>query len=500
MEAKKGTLSSEALRDEGNKAFKSGAFHDAIKFYSQAIELDPNEAALLSNRSASYIKVKEFRKAAADAEGAIASDRTFAKAYSRLHNALCHLGRFEEAAQKLGNAVSILENCEVSLEDKRNVQELHKDAERGRKAFETGRHLLEQLDFVAAERELAPLAQSFPDCAIVGIMLGESRAARFPESVIGDLAAFSSTHSNDPYYLYVRSLATYYLGPSGFVTAQSILRHTIEMDPDNRKAVELLKKIRAIESQKTEGNNAFKNKQFADAINFYSAAMAIDLTNVRLVAVLRGNQAAAKMELKNFSSALLDCDFAINNGAGNAKLYARRSRIHQALDNHDDALRDIQRAAEMDSSYSGEAQQAKINAKRAKRKDYYKILGISQGEADEASVKRAYKKSCLQWHPDKWAHASEEEKAHAEKMFKDVGEAFSILSDPQKKRLYDSGQLDNASSGVSGAGFPVHNGDVFEMMNMMFQGNFGQGGMHTGFSFSVNPNARRHKRQSFRFM
>jgi DnaJ-class molecular chaperone len=55
-------------------------------------------------------------------------------------------------------------------------------------------------------------------------------------------------------------------------------------------------------------------------------------------------------------------------------------------------------------------------------------MGVSQ-DVTEEELKKAYKKQALRWHPDK-NNGSEEEKLHAEKMFKDIGEAFSILSDP----------------------------------------------------------------------
>lgn len=72
---------------------------------------------------------------------------------------------------------------------------------------------------------------------------------------------------------------------------------------------------------------------------------------------------------------------------------------------------------------------AKLELKKSKRKDYYKILGVPK-ECTEDEVKKAYKKSALKWHPDKHASSSEEQKVEAEKMFKDIGEAYAVLSDP----------------------------------------------------------------------
>ncbi|KAF5222988.1 putative TPR-repeat-containing chaperone protein DNAJ [Trypanosoma cruzi] len=488
------------LREEGNKAFKAGSFDTAILRYTQAIEVNPKEPALFSNRSAAHFKKGDFEAAAQDAEAAITVDKTFSKAYSRLHNAYCNLGRFQEVAQRLNEGVEALKSSGASKEEIRHVHELYLNAEEGSKAIENGQRFLEERDFAAAERCLASTARSFPDCAPVAFIFGEARAPQQPEEVNRALVRFAQKHEEDPSYLYVRALSNYYRGQDGFKVAQGILRQALELDPDNRKASALLKMIRVMESQKERGNAAYREKRYRDAINAYTTAIELDLTNVRMVATLRANQAAAKMELKEYSSALLDCEFAIQNGVNSAKLYARRARIHEALNNYDDALRDIQKASEMDGSYQREFQRTKASSKKAMRKDYYKILDLPPNESDDAQIKRAYKKACLRWHPDKWANAGPEEKTHAEKMFKDVGEAFSILSDAKKKRMYDNGMIDNAveGAGESGfSGFPGQDEALMEMMNRMF---FTGGGMSGGFGFNGFPQGRRQQyQQSYTF-
>jgi DnaJ-class molecular chaperone len=59
--------------------------------------------------------------------------------------------------------------------------------------------------------------------------------------------------------------------------------------------------------------------------------------------------------------------------------------------------------------------QAQADAKKAKKKDYYEILGVEK-TADEKTIKNAYRKLALKWHPDKNSE-SEESKKKAEKMF-----------------------------------------------------------------------------------
>lgn len=74
----------------------------------------------------------------------------------------------------------------------------------------------------------------------------------------------------------------------------------------------------------------------------------------------------------------------------------------------------------------------------SERKDYYDILGVKK-DASESEIKSAYRKAAVKWHPDKWVNGTEAEKKEAEEKFKEIGEAFDVLSDPQKRSQYDNG-------------------------------------------------------------
>lgn len=75
-------------------------------------------------------------------------------------------------------------------------------------------------------------------------------------------------------------------------------------------------------------------------------------------------------------------------------------------------------------------QEAKLELKKSKRKDYYKILELANREAStEDEIKKAYKRQALRWHPDKHSSGEESAKLEAEKAFKDISEAYAVLSD-----------------------------------------------------------------------
>ena len=67
----------------------------------------------------------------------------------------------------------------------------------------------------------------------------------------------------------------------------------------------------------------------------------------------------------------------------------------------------------------------------AAKRDYYEVLGVAKN-ADEKTIKKAYRKLAKKYHPDTNAGNPD-----AEKKFKEVTEAYSVLSDPEKKKMYD---------------------------------------------------------------
>ncbi|XJO71406.1 hypothetical protein BDV3_000927 [Batrachochytrium dendrobatidis] len=99
--------------------------------------------------------------------------------------------------------------------------------------------------------------------------------------------------------------------------------------------------------------------------------------------------------------------------------------------------------------------QAIRNAKHllalSKRKDYYKILGCSR-DATDSEIKKVYRKLALQYHPDKQVGLLDEERTQAENKFKEIGEAYAVLSDHQKKRRFDAGMDVDGSSASDGHG------------------------------------------------
>ncbi len=107
------------------------------------------------------------------------------------------------------------------------------------------------------------------------------------------------------------------------------------------------------------------------------------------------------------------------------------------------------------------------------KRDYYEVLGVSSG-ANEAELKKAYRKQALKFHPDR-----NKDDPNAGEKFKEINEAYEVLSDPDKRAAYDQyghAAFEQPGTGAGGfGGFGGGFGDPMDIFESFFGGVFGGG-------------------------
>ena len=113
------------------------------------------------------------------------------------------------------------------------------------------------------------------------------------------------------------------------------------------------------------------------------------------------------------------------------------------------------------------------------KKDYYRILGVSRSAGID-EVKKSYRQIALKYHPDRNPGNKE-----AEERFKEAAEAYEVIHDPEKRRLYDL----YGHEGLSSTGFTGFRdfSDIFRSFSDIFEDVFGFGGTFGGFGGAAGP-------------
>jgi len=475
------TINTDSLADqkkeEGNQHYLAKNYREALQRYNEAISLCPGCPAFYGNRAACHMMLGQFVQALEDARTSVQFDPNFVKGYVRVAKCCVALGELHAARQAINTAMSINKDDSVKFDlERTSLDFLDKHDANLRVAFEQRDyrkalyHIDQALKIASASQKLK---LSRAECLA---FLGRYKEA---QEVANDLLRNDSTNIEA---IYIRGLCLYY--EDNIDKAFTHFQQVLKLAPDHSKAKDAFKRARQLKTKKDEGNEAFKANRFEDAARLYSEALLVDSDNKISNAKLYFNRATVLAKLKKWTQSIVDCNSCLSLDDTYVKAYLRRAKSYMELQKFEEAVRDYERVHKMDRSnfeYRQLLNQAKHELKKSLRKDYYKILGVDRN-ANEEEIKKAYKKRALEHHPDRHVGATDEEKEDHEKKFKEIGEAYGVLSDAKQKSRYDAGQdLDSStsSSSYSSGGFsqPM---DAAQMFKAFF-GNGNGAGMHHAF-------------------
>jgi DnaJ family protein C protein 7 len=261
-------------------------------------------------------------------------------------------------------------------------------------------------------------------------MRGEAYLKMGTVNALGDAqnVAMSLLRNNnqDPEALVLRGRALYSQGEND--KAIQHFRQAVSLDPDYRDAVKYLRMVQKLDRMKAEGNAEYKAGHWAAAIEKYTETLEIDPLNKSINSKLLQNRALCRVQLKDYKGAIEDCERALSLDPAYTKARKTKASALGQSGKWEEAVRELKDIQEQDPTDAGIAKQlrnAELELKKSKRKDYYKILGVEK-DADENQIKKAYRKAAIVHHPDK--NPDDEDAAER---FKDIGEAYETLSDPE---------------------------------------------------------------------
>ncbi|KAK2720662.1 dnaJ homolog subfamily C member 7-like [Artemia franciscana] len=424
----------EDQKDKGNKYYKQKDYRRALGCYAKAVELCPC-APYYGNRAACYIMLGMYSQALQDARESIKCEPSYAKGHFRMGKCSLAMGDVATAKSAFDKAKE-LEPTNTTIDTElRTIDTLNKIDEDLSRAVEI-QDYLKALYCSERALDIAVFCQRYKVKKAESLThLGRYQEA---EEIVNDILRSDSTDVDS---LLVRGMCLYY--QDNIDLAFSHFQQVLRLAPDYGKAKETYKKAKQLMTKKEEGNVAFKQGKLKEALTIYTETLAIDPVNKLTNSKVYYNRALVNSKLGNHSLAVDDCSAALNLNDGYIKALLLRGKSYRSLGKYEECVRDYEACMKLERNANRETrrllQEAKIEMKRSKQKDYYKILGVEKNANDD-EIKKAYRKRALLHHPDRHSSATEEERKEHEKNFKDLGEAYTVLSDPKNKAQYDRGQ------------------------------------------------------------
>uniref|UniRef100_A0A1A9W699 J domain-containing protein n=1 Tax=Glossina brevipalpis TaxID=37001 RepID=A0A1A9W699_9MUSC len=423
----------EESRKLGNEQYAAKNYQSALKFYSDAIFLCPRSSAYYVNRAATYMMISNYNSALNDARSAIRLDPNFEKAYVyivRCYVAKGNITGIERAIEKLQelNPQSNAVNHEKQILQKLRQLEETIQSNYDAKYYRIALHYLDSAIKLA------------PACSRYSLLKAECLAflGRCNEAV--DIAIrIIKFNKNSADAIYVRGLCFYYT--DNLDKGNKYFAVALQLDPDHEKAKEMRNKCKTLKDMKERGNMLFKSGHYCDAHNIYTEALKIDTLNKEINSKLLFNRALVNSKLDNTYEAIVDCTYALEINPQYLKALLLRARCYNIMEKYEECVNDYEAAFQIEKTDEIKKLllDAKSALKKSKRKDYYKILGVPKN-ANNDEIKKAYHKKALMHHPDRHNNSSADKRKDEELKFKEIGEAYAILSDVQKKLRYDNEQ------------------------------------------------------------
>ena len=406
---------------EGNRLFEEGDYEEAVRKYSAGISLHDSDPSYYSLRAESYFLLEQPSRALSDALRSVEIEPSFAKGWLTAVKCCIVLGKVDRAKEMCQKIKQLSPNLSSLIElELEKIQLIELANDQFVKETEAGNlsGALAQLDTIALICPQFEKNHSFR---------AELRARKGDLQTCRNILKEHLHHCSDnPDVMYVNALLLYY--EENFDGAAEVLQ--------SEKVLHMLNEIR---TKKDAGNKFFKEEKYSEALELYREALKVDNSQLRVNAKLHCNAAACLVKLRRLSEAIEECDAAIKNNGRYEKAYLRRAQAFMETEHYEEAIKDYKQLRLLDGGsqeYVKLLRDSEAALAKFRDRDLYLVLGVDS-KAGPDQIRRAYKAAALSHHPDRHVLDDPLVKTFHLRKFKEVGEAYAVLSDPAKKSEYD---------------------------------------------------------------
>ncbi|XP_076350616.1 dnaJ homolog subfamily C member 7-like isoform X3 [Tachypleus tridentatus] len=422
----------EIKNEEGNIFCRERKYREALSMYKSAIGLCPTSPVYHGNKASCLMMLGQYEKALKDVQKALQLDEHYVEGH--LQEVRCHI-----ALGDVSSASSTLQRIQEFDSDHHSLSKENKYLARLKFFIEEGRKAYKQENFQKViwcmDKALIQARASTIFRLVKAECMVHLKRYQEAKCISNDILHVDNSNVDA---LYISGMCLYY--QDTLEKALNNLQKVLKLVPHYNKAEEIYKKAKQLQSKKENGSQAFKKGNYEDAYVIYTEALNTDINNVKSNSILYFNRAAVCLKMNRINEAVEDYSKAIQLDKEYVKAYLRRAKCYMDTHKYEEAVRDFETLYQKNKilEYQKLLDHARLELLKSKRKNYYQILEVNKSAVYD-DIKQAYYKQALLYHPDRHPDAKEDEQQEKEKKFKDISEAYSILSDPRKRSLYDKG-------------------------------------------------------------
>ncbi|KXZ44221.1 hypothetical protein GPECTOR_71g582 [Gonium pectorale] len=433
----------------GDTAFANSEFSSAVRHYTAALDQQSTVPLLYTKRAAAYLSLKSLSQALRDLNKAVELDSSFVQASGylnrgKLQRQMCN---YDAAEQDFARVLELKPGQKVADQELKRVQAARMRLQVLEAAAEEAlaAHAAGDTDIGASMRRaeqvqpsLDALYEESPDCLKAQLLEAKVQfAATQYEQVIAITGRIVKADDRQLEALVLRGRAYFYTADHDM--AKRHFGEALKYDPDHGEARKFFNKVKEYDRKRSRAERALEAQDWAEAETNFIEALHVDRDHRRGNDGLWFGLCRARAALGRHDTAVSDCAnvLVLAPEHREAKLLLVRTLLQAGrFDEAQVKAREYLHQHQHDGEFHELAREAERQLKVSKRKDYYKILGLDKSAGDR-EIKRAYRELAKKYHPDK---VSADERAAAEAQFREVAEAYEVLTDETKRRLYDAGE------------------------------------------------------------